>query len=120
MEFVCKQCNLKNEKCLHRKICKKCHSLNTKLIAKTSDKSQEYINSDKYKQYKKDYQKNYISKLTKEERNSSSLKRNLKAISNLTDSYIKKRLKEDGFSNISNELIEVKRLIIKTKRLCKI
>ena len=118
--FKCKQCSLENEKCLNRKICKKCHSFNSACIQKKSVKTQEYINSKEYKLMQTKSRLKYENKLTKQTLNINSKKRALKSRDNLTDSYIKQQFKKQGFLNVSNELIEVKRIIIKTKRLCKI
>ena len=49
-------------------------------------------------------------------------KSRIKVIAELKDCYIKDKLVRQGFppNSITSELIEVKRLIIKTQRLCKI
>jgi hypothetical protein len=101
-----------------------------------------YIKSERYKKYHKEYQKTekrkeYIEKYTKantfleyqrefNKRPHVAAKRrirNKKQKLNLIPSYLKAKLKQKGFTNeqITNnpELIEVQKLIIKTKRLCK-
>ena len=61
--------------------------------------------------------KNYFIKYDKEKNRNKARK----ACKNLNYSYIKNNLKKQGFSsdNITLELIETKRILIKIKRLCK-
>ncbi len=73
----------------------------------------EYQKSEKYKKYRSDYDKMDINKK----------KRHKKYIENLNNWYLKEKLKKKGFTieqiNNNPELLEVQKLIIKTKRLCK-
>ena len=75
-------------------------------------------NPEKYKEHKKKYRKK------NPEWNKVQKRKNyMKSIENLSDRYLKARLKANGFENeIINtrpELIELEKIIIKTKRLCK-
>lgn len=95
-------------------------------------------NKNHIKNYDKDYKKNNVERVKEWKRNyyhrvekhnitdkkrvlnrKSVNKAGLKRSANLTDSYINKRLKHDGFKKdeITQELIEVKRIILKIKRL---
>ena len=83
---------------------------------KHKEKIKQYQQSEKYKQYKKVYDKKDIIKENRKIRVT-------KDIVNLTDYYLNSRLRSKGFSleQIKNnpEILEVQKLIIKTKRLCK-
>lgn len=81
-----------------------------------------------HKYYKKNIEK--INKYATEWKNNNpekikfiTRKHQFNLINNLGDSYIKAKLKSKGFTseqiNENNELIEIQRLIIKTKRLCR-
>jgi len=114
MEKTCKKCNEKKDLNLfvkNKKIkigvcntCKKCANTRTNLYRiKNSIK----INKNKIK----------YDLLNPEK----AKERSIKAIKVLGNSYLNKCLTQKGFTKeqITPELIEVQRIIIKTKRLCK-
>jgi hypothetical protein len=73
-------------------------------------------NPEKAKEKDKRYRLNNREKVKKRKKNERDLQ-----INELKDSYIKTQLYNKGFklNEVTTELIEVQRLIIKTKRLCK-
>lgn len=79
-------------------------------------RNKKYQQSEKYKEYRKKYVKSKVFK-------NNRIPTQHKYISKLPDSYLKRNLLKRGFSYeqiiINSELIEVQKLIIKTKRLCK-
>ena len=87
-----------------RSVCKGCKK----------ERQKEYYkeNAEQIKEYQKEYAK----------KNAERIKEHKKEYrKNLSDGYIKQEFKHQGYppNQITPELIEVKRLIIKTKRLCK-
>lgn len=105
--------------------CKKCEKeqwqkKNIKNPEKNKTKCRNYLLANSEKE--KERIKNYWLKNPENLKNKNN-RCNTKKIDNLTDCYIKQTLKLSGFTteqiNENPELIEVKRLIIKTKRLCK-
>ena len=137
MKNTCKKCGEtkdislfpKHKKCVKgvRNECKKC----TNLIAVFLSKSRPRKNTAERKEWRKEYYLKNKSALinkafawaesNKEKRLECQKKVNNRASETLADRYVKKALREKGFktNQITPELIEVQRLIIKTKRLCK-
>jgi hypothetical protein len=73
-------------------------------------------NNEKVKETKKRSERNNPIKFKEKKKRSKAARRK-----NITDGYVKSILKIRGFSSehITPEIIEVQRLIVKTKRLCK-
>ena len=98
-----------------RRACKGCikeyHKKNAELIKEYHKKNAEQI-----KEYQKEWRKNNAEHIKEQKK-----EYNKEYSKNLSDGYIKRELKNKGYppNQITPELIEVKRLIIKTKRLCK-
>ena len=125
----CSKCNIKKtindfpanktSKDGFRKECKKCHSKRVQISALNSVAHYEYINSDEYKEKQKEWQKKHRLKKGNYLLNEETKLRKKKERDLVSKSYCKQQLKNKGFKNITNELIEVQKLIIKTKRLCK-
>lgn len=128
----CRQSQLKEWQNNNRdKIKKYSRSQYVKNPEKLKERAKEWQlnNPEKYKERKKEWLLNNPGK-DKESRNKWKCKNPEKVKENsknqrksLNTCYIKKTLKLSGFTteqiNENPELIEVKRLIIKTKRLCK-
>ena len=98
--YTCRKCNNiknKNNRCKYLKSDKYKETLNKRL--------KEYKNTEAYKNNKKKH------RAIKQQKDKETLHRN----------YIYKLLYNKGFRNsdITEDLIDVQRLIIKTKRLCK-
>lgn len=122
-ELNCKKCGCYNDNLIHyRKICKKCFSVQVQCIRKKSTTQQKYRKSEGYSDLQKKAQKKFYCS-----HRESNIKRVSTILFNervaLNDKYVKKKLLSQGFSHeqIKNnpELIKIKRLIIKTKRLWK-
>jgi len=87
----------------------------------------EYRMLDKWKEYQKEYHNSYNTKeyrkkyLKSSEYKESAKKNSRKSTKELKDSYVKHRLKGNGFSidAITPELIRIKRLFMRAKRLIK-
>jgi hypothetical protein len=81
-----------------------------------TDKFKQYQQSEKYKNYKTSYDK-------KNEVKKARNIRTFKDRENLSDYYIRNNLKQKGYTpeqiKQHPEILEVQKLIIKTKRLCK-
>jgi hypothetical protein len=143
MENTCIKCNetkdislfVKNKKCKNG-VAKTCNKCNNKRVVFLRANSKEKKNSEKlYREKTKSKAKEYADKYYKTntlkaiERVNNFLIKNpnyakessKKTVNTATDCYIKVKLKSKGFSKeqITPELIEVQRIIIKTKRLCK-
>lgn len=115
----------KSIKCGVRPTCKKCTNTanakwefenKEKVIA--SQRKSRLKNIEHHRERGREYYKN-----NKDKRLQYGLPRQKLQIEQLSDWYIKRKLIRSGFTkehiNENKELIEVKRLIIKTKRLCK-
>ena len=101
-------------------------------MAQTKEEKKEYAkkwrkeNSDKTKEYRRKYYKENLSKFKEYQKNNPKeyigkiLEYQKKNRVILSDVYIKKRLISQGFvkNQITPELIELKRITLKTKRLC--
>ncbi len=102
---------------------------------KIKEYRKEYCQSEKYKKYHNEYQKGtkykikcihrnrkYQKDLHKNNPNKSRIKAN-KQVELLNNNYITSKLKRKGFKlneiKDNPEIIEVQRILIKTKRLCK-
>jgi hypothetical protein len=99
-----------------RSICKICSHIQNKKYAKVNRRNYYLRNIEKHKEKNKKYaQLNYL----KEKNRKVIVDTN--SVKNVNDRYVKRQLKIKGFISeaITPELIEVQRLIIKTKRLCK-
>ena len=115
----------KSIKCGVRPTCKKCaNDYNSKWVFKNKEKTlasqrKSYLkNIEHHRARGREYYKNNKEKILQYWLPWQKLQ-----IDKLSDFYIKKKLIRSGFTkehiNENKELIEVKRLIIKTKRLCK-
>jgi|SRR5690554_5549578 len=118
---ICKKCLL--EKTIDRfrdnnKACRKCNNINSKVWAKkwrenpnNKEKIAEYRKNKDYKQYES-YRRN---------KKIQRAKAKIKDRAILHRRYIYTQLRNKGFKaeDITPELIDTQRLIIKTKRLCK-
>lgn len=115
----------KSIKCGVRPTCKKCaNDYNSKWVFKNKEKTlasqrkSHLKNIEHHRARGREYYKNNKEKILQYWLPWQKLQ-----IDKLSDFYIKKKLIRSGFTkehiNENKELIEVKRLIIKTKRLCK-
>ena len=131
--FTCKKCGeskiwgemVKNKRCKDniRKLCNQCVSAisyeykkaHPEQIANNKEATRKWreLNPDKVRKLRKRWKKRNKSKVRKEKR---------RACANLTDYYIRTTLKNRiPIEQIAQnpELIEIQRIIIQTKRLCK-
>lgn len=96
----------------------------TKEERKAYNKSYREKNIDKIKQQSKEYSILNIEKIRLKEKNRNKdtvREREKRYVNEANDLYIKKRLKSQGFpkESITPELIELKRITLKTTRLCR-
>ena len=85
------------------------------------------LNHEKIKAYQKEYRKANLIKLKEYQYDNRfritqrAKEKQLLEIKNLSDNYIKSKLRRTGFKNeqITPELIELKRITLKTTRLCR-
>jgi hypothetical protein len=122
---ICSRCGeekditefVKNKKCNlgFSGTCKKCHNIyslsNPEKVKKSRDKWKKN-NPEKVKESRDKWEKNNPEKV---------ILKHKKLRSNLVDYYVIRKLCAKGFqkNQITPELIETQRLIIKIKRLCK-
>lgn len=94
--FICKKCNKEGIKAKNRLECIDCRA--------------KFLSAYKKQWFNKDYKAKQFD---------YSQRTRKKAREQLEDSYIIHSLRVNGFKNITKEIIEIQRLILKNKRLCK-
>jgi len=93
-------------------ICSQCNKKKSKIRReKYGDKHRDYQNKKYHENSKDEIKRKHINEIAR--------KAAKKAKDNLTDSYVKYRLKYEGYDVITPELIELKRMQLRMKRTLK-